>query len=82
MKLFEFEAKSILKKYGIPIPRGDLVGKSEEVGIIAEQIGKPVVLKSQILVSSRGKSVGIIFAENATEAKEKALNLIGSTIKG
>ena len=82
MKLFEFEAKSILKKYGIPIPRGDLVGKSEEVGIIAEQIGKPVVLKSQILVSSRGKSVGIIFAKNTTEAKEKALNLIGSTIKG
>lgn len=82
MKLFEFEAKNILRRYGISVPKGNIASKSEEVETIAREIGKPVVLKSQILVSSRGKSGGIIFANDATEAKEVALNLIGSTIKG
>jgi len=82
MKLFEFEAKNILQKYGIPVPKSNLASKSEEVETAAEEIGKPVVLKSQILVSGRGKAGGIKFADNATEAKEQALNLIGSTIKG
>jgi succinyl-CoA synthetase beta subunit len=82
MKLFEFEAKSILQKYGILVPKGNIASKPEEVETIAEEIGKPVVLKSQILVSGRGKAGGIIFANDATEAKEFALNLIGSAIKG
>jgi len=82
MKLFEFEAKNILRRYGISVPKGNIASKSEEVETIAKEIGKPIVLKSQILVSSRGKSGGIIFANDATEAKEVALNLIGSTIKG
>lgn len=82
MKLFEFEAKNILRRYGISVPKGNIASRSEEVETIAKEIGKPIVLKSQILVSSRGKAGGIIFANDATEAKEVALNLIGSTIKG
>lgn len=82
MKLFEYEAKNILKEYGIPVPKGDIAGKSDEAEAIAQQIGKPVVLKSQVLVSGRGKSGGIIFANDAIEAKHIASNLIGSTIKG
>ena len=82
MKLFEFEAKNILRKYGISVAKGNIASKSEEVETIAKEIGKPIVLKSQILVSSRGKSGGIIFANDAAEAKEVASNLIGSTIKG
>ncbi len=82
MKLSEFEAKGILQKYGIAIPKGNITSNPDEAGVIAEAIGKPVVLKSQILVSSRSKSGGIIFANDATEAKEVASSLIGSTIKG
>ena len=82
MELFEFEAKSILQKYGILVPKGNIASKPEEAETIAKEISKPVVLKSQILVSSRGKAGGIIFANDATKAKEVALNLIGSTIKG
>ena len=82
MKLFEFEAKNILQKYGIATPKGNIASHSDEAEAIAKEIGKPVVLKSQILVSSRGKSGGIIFANDATEAKKAASNLIGSTIKG
>jgi len=81
MKLFEFEAKDIFKEYGIPLPKGNIASNSDEAAAIALTIGKPVVLKSQILVSSRGKSGGIIFADNPVEAKEEASNLIGSTIQ-
>ena len=81
MKLFEFEAKNILKQYGIPVPKGDVAISSDEAEVIAREIGKPVVLKSQVLVSGRGKSGGILFANNATEAKKVASTLIGSSIK-
>ncbi len=81
MKLFEFEAKKILQEYGIAIPQGDIAESSDKAEVIAKEIGKPVVLKSQILISSRGKSGGIIFANDAAEAKDMASNLIGSTIK-
>lgn len=82
MKLFEFEAKNILKEYGIPVPQGDTAGNADEAEAIAREIGKPVVLKSQVLVSGRGKSGGIIFANDAAEAKKVASNLLGSTIQG
>ncbi len=82
MRLFEFEAKNILKGYSISVPRGDMASNADEAEAIAREIGKPVVLKSQILVAGRGKSSGIIFANNATEAKKVAANLIGSAIKG
>ncbi len=81
MKLFEFEAKNILKKYGIPVPKGDVASNADEAKIIARKLGKPVVLKSQILVSGRGKSGGILFADDVVEAKRLAPKLIGSTIK-
>ena len=81
MKLFEFEAKNILKKYGIPVPEGSVASNPAEAEAIAGEIGKPVVLKSQILVSGRGKAGGIIFADDTVEAKKVASNLIGSTIK-
>ena len=81
MKLFEFEAKNILREYDITIPKGNTATNPDEAESIAREIGKPVVLKSQILVSGRGRSGGIIYADNATEAKNVASNLIGSTIK-
>ncbi|MFC1939274.1 ADP-forming succinate--CoA ligase subunit beta [Chloroflexota bacterium] len=81
MKLFEFEAKSILKKYGISVPKGDIAGNADEAEVITRELGKPVVLKSQILVAGRGKAGGILFANGAVEAKELASKLIGSNIK-
>jgi len=81
MKLFEFEAKKILKKYGIPVPKGEVVGDAGEAETAARKLGKPVVLKSQVLVSGRGKAGGILFANDAAEAKQLASKLIGSSIK-
>ncbi len=82
MRLFEFEAKNILKGYGISVPQGAVASNADEAQAIAREIGKPVVLKSQILVAGRGKAGGIVFANDATEAKKGASNLLGSTIKG
>ena len=82
MKLFEFEAKDILRKYGIATPRGSVATNPDEAEAIAREIGRPVVLKSQVLVSGRGKAGGIVFADDATEARRVAANLIGSSIKG
>jgi len=81
MRFFEFESKKILKDYGIPIPRSEVAISPSEAEVIAGEIGKPVVLKSQILVSGRGKAGGILFADDAAEARKLAANLIGSIIK-
>jgi len=82
MKLFEYEAKKILKGYGIPIPEGDTARNPNKAEAIAKEIGQAVVLKSQILVSGRGKAGGIKFADNYEEARKVASNLLGQTIKG
>jgi len=82
MKLFEFEAKDILKKYGILVPQGKLVSKPSQAQMIVQEIGEPAVLKSQILVSGRGKAGGIVFVTSAAEAREAAAGLLGSRIKG
>jgi succinyl-CoA synthetase beta subunit len=82
MKLFEFEAKNILRKYGIATPDGNTASNSDEAEAIARKIGKPVALKSQVLTSGREKSGGIMFANDTADAKKMASNLIGKTIKG
>lgn len=82
MKLFEFEAKEILRKYGVATPRGSIASTPDEVETIARQLGTPVALKSQILVAGRGKAGGIAFADDPATARIAATNLIGKTIKG
>jgi len=82
MKLFEFEAKNIFKQHGIPVPQSKVATNPDEAELAAREIAKPVALKSQVLVSGRGKAGGIVFASDATEAKKLASSLIGSSIKG
>lgn len=82
MKLFEFEAKDILRKYGIRVPCGRVVESPEEAAVAAGEIGKGVVLKAQVLVSGRGKAGGILFAGTVGEARTVAARLLGSSIKG
>jgi len=82
LKLFEYQAKNILKKYGINVPRGHVITNPDDIEDLVQEIGLPLVLKSQVLVAGRGKSGGILFAENAGEAGEHSQKLIGSKIKG
>jgi len=82
MKLFEFEAKNILRKYGIATPGGGIATNSSQTELVAREIGKPVMLKAQVLTSGRGKAGGIVSANDASEAGKAASNLIGNKVKG
>lgn len=82
MRLYEFEAKKILSEFKIPIPSGKLVSSPEEAKRFAEELKKPVVLKSQILSGGRGKAGGIKFAQTPDEAYSSAKELFSLKIKG
>jgi succinyl-CoA synthetase beta subunit len=81
MKLFEYEAKRILQKYGIKVPRGKIAGTPDEAAAIALEFGKPVFLKAQVTVSGRGKAGGILPACSPEEARQIAASLFGKKIK-
>jgi len=81
VKLSEYEAKEILSKYGLAVPAGRIATSPAEVQTIAAEIGKPVVIKAQVLVSGRGKAGGIIFADDPQAATDAASKLLGSRIK-
>ena len=59
MKLFEYEAKNIFKDYHILVPKGMITDNPKTAGDIFCEIGKPVMLKSQVLSSGRGKAGGL-----------------------
>ena len=82
MKLHEYQSKAIFSKYGVPIPKGFVAETAEQVRQIAAQIGKKVVVKSQVLVGGRGKAGGIKVAETADEAEQIAEKILVMTIKG
>jgi succinyl-CoA synthetase beta subunit len=82
MKIHEYQAKEIFFKYGIPVPPGEMATTPEQAKEIAQKIGKPVMIKSQVHVGGRGKAGGIKSAENPEEAFEKAKNILGMDIKG
>jgi succinyl-CoA synthetase beta subunit len=82
MKIYEFQADEIFSKRGIPSPRGEVAKTSEEVKKIAEKLGRPVVVKAQVLVGGRGKAGGIKLASTPEEAYRAAERILNSKLKG
>jgi len=82
LKLFEYEAKQIFAKYGLPTPQGFLAKTAKEAREFASLINAPVAVKSQILVAGRAKSGGILFAETPVEAERATQQLLERKIKG
>ncbi|MEM4432805.1 MAG: ADP-forming succinate--CoA ligase subunit beta [Desulfurococcaceae archaeon] len=82
MKLYEYEAKEIVSKYGIPVPKGRVASNPDEARSAALEIGLPVVIKSQVLVGGRGLAGGIRFASALEEVVREASELLSSEIKG
>jgi len=82
LKLFEYEAKTILAKYGIPTPQGGLATSASQAKEVASKLKPPVVIKAQVLVAGRGKAGGILFASSAEEAETAANKLLNMQIKG
>lgn len=82
MNIHEYQAKSLLREQGIPVLPGETATTKEEVVAIANRIGYPVAIKSQVLTGGRGKAGGIKLAKNAEEALTHAGNILGMDIKG
>jgi succinyl-CoA synthetase beta subunit len=81
MKIHEYQAKELFKKYGIPIPRGNVaftVGEAKSVG--ADLATFPVVVKAQIHAGGRGKGGGVKLAKNRDEVEEFAKQILGMTL--
>lgn len=81
-RLLEAEAKEVLRKAGIPVPRGRCASSPDVAFAIAEEIGQAVAVKAQIHAGGRGKAGAIRFADSPTEARGAASELLGARIKG
>src|ERR1700730_2786820 len=77
MKIHEYQAKAILAKYDVPVPRGEVAYTVEEAEAAAKKIGGSVVVKAQIHAGGRGKGGGVKVAKNASEAVELARKILG-----
>lgn len=81
-RLYEYQGKEVLSKIGIPVPKGRSAASPSEAKKIAEEIGKPCVVKAQVWATGRFKAGGIKFAKSPAEAEEESRSLIGAEIKG
>ena len=78
MKIHESQAKVILAKFGVPVPRGEVVFKKDEARAAAQRLGTPVVVvKAQIHAGGRGKAGGVKLARSVDEAATHATNILG-----
>src|ERR1700676_111694 len=77
MKIHEYQAKALLARYGVPVPRGEVAYTVEEAEAAAKKIGGSVVVKAQIHAGGRGKGGGVKVAKDATEATEIAKRMLG-----
>jgi len=80
MKLHEFQAKELFAKHGIPVQKGTVIERPEQLdGVV---LNYPIVLKAQVLVGGRGKAGGIKLANTLSEARQHARAILGMDIKG
>jgi len=84
MKIHEYQAKAILKKYGVAVPRGEMAETREQAERIANDLlhagATGVVVKAQIHAGGRGKGGGVKIAKSAAEAAELAAKMLGMTL--
>ena len=81
MKIHEYQAKSVLARFGVPVPRGEVAFSSAEAGEIARRLGGAiVVVKAQIHAGGRGKGGGVKLAKSPEEAEQLAKSMLGMTL--
>src|SRR5205809_4466967 len=84
MKIHEYQAKAILKKYGVAVPRGEMVENREQAEAAAKSLfdsgASGVVVKAQIHAGGRGKGGGVKIAKSVEEAGEFASKMLGMTL--
>ncbi len=80
MKIHEYQAKAILAKYNVPVPRGTVAFTQDEAEAAAQALGGSVVVKAQIHAGGRGKGGGVKVAKSVAEARELAGKILGMTL--
>ena len=81
MKIHEYQAKEILRKYNVSVPSGVLISKKAEAAKAAKKVGTDVVVvKAQIHAGGRGKGGGVKLAKSPQEAEKYAGNILGMTL--
>ncbi|CAM3572302.1 ADP-forming succinate--CoA ligase subunit beta [Micrococcus flavus] len=82
MDLYEYQARDLFEKHGVPVLAGIVAETPEEAKAAAEKIGGVTVVKAQVKVGGRGKAGGVKVAKTADEAYEHAQAILGMDIKG
>ena len=82
MDLFEYQARDLFAKHGVPVLKGIVATTPEEAKTAAEEIGGLTVIKAQVKTGGRGKAGGVKLAKNPDEAYEYAQQILGMDIKG
>ena len=82
MDLYEYQAKQLFGKHGLPLTAGDVCSDIDGAVAISESIGGPVVVKAQVKTGGRGKAGGVKLAKDPAETREVATAILGMDIKG
>lgn len=81
MNLHEYQAKTMLQKYGIPVPRGQVIAVAKEsIAVTSEITSDAWVVKAQVHAGGRGKAGGVKVVKSASEAQKIASELLGKTL--
>jgi succinyl-CoA synthetase beta subunit len=80
MKIHEYQAKALLARYGVPVPRGEVVHTVPEAELAAQRLGGTVVVKAQIHAGGRGKGGGVKVVKNPEQARIAADQILGRTL--
>jgi succinyl-CoA synthetase beta subunit len=80
VRIHEYQAKSLMAQYGIPVPRGKVASTPAEAREIAAEMGCKVVIKAQVYAGGRGKAGGIETVNNPEEAEKATSQLIGTKL--
>jgi succinyl-CoA synthetase beta subunit len=81
MKIHEYQAKAILREFGVPVPQGDVAETPEQARAIAAKLGGKVVVKAQVHAGGRGKAGGVKLADDAAGAEVAARQILGMMLK-
>jgi succinyl-CoA synthetase beta subunit len=82
VNIHEYQAREILRNFGVPVPGGAVASSPDEAERIAAELGGKVVVKAQVHAGGRGKAGGVKLAHNAAEARAHAARILGMQIKG
>jgi succinyl-CoA synthetase beta subunit len=81
VKLHEYQAKELLARAGVPVNEGYVADTVDEAEAIARRIGKPVMIKAQVMMGGRGKAGGVKYSKDVEAARKNAENILGRLLQ-